>query len=572
MSVTASHFNFKSIQAKLFTIPLIFVLSLSVLTYFISEKVKDSQYQDRIFLLESVTGLAIDQADYIQAQYKKGVITKDERLAKFREVVHQLRYNGNDYFFAYEMDGTNVIHATQPDIEGKNLWDMQDPNGVYLVRSMINLAKENPSGATLEYAWPRPGSGSDEPAEKVSYVEYLPDYDIVLGTGVYVDDLKAQHAAFLNILIVLSLTIAAISVGASLYLGRSIRHPINALSSKMSQLAQGDYNIDVTEAEREDEIGSMAKTVEVFRENAERVHNLQAEQRALEEKATREKSEALLQLAADLERSVGTIAKELDSSAANLSQSARNMSDIALETKDQTHVASNAAEESTSNSQSVASAAEEMSCSVSEIATQVERSAQISQDASDRAEETSTTVLALSEEASKIGEVINLISDIAEQTNLLALNATIEAARAGDAGKGFAVVASEVKNLAQQTAKATENISDQISKMQSVTQEAVDAISLIRETVHEINKSTALISSSIEQQSAATSEIARNTTEAASENARVSQTITAISEASERNGQTAEQVAETTQSLSQQTQKLLAEVENFTSSIKKQVA
>lgn len=565
-----SKFNLYSIQTRLFFIPAIFLVALTLFSAFVLSNMKEQQLETRIALLRSLVDTVEDQADFFQEKFSKGEITKEERLALLREQVHNIRYNGSEYFFAFDKNGLTTLHAAKPELIGKSLWDMQDPNGVYLVREIIDVAKSNSEGGTVSYMWPKPGS--DAPVGKISFVRYLPDYDFAIGTGVYTDDLDAAHAAMVKVVATIATVLGIIAIGLSIFVGHTIRQPLNSLSNKMTALADGDLEIHIEEVNRKDEISTMAKTVEVFRDNAVRVKNLQAEQLELEQTASKEKAEALLSLSAQLESTVGSIAKQLSGSAHELADSAKEMSALANQTKEQANVAANAAEESTNNSQSVASAAEEMSCSVSEIATQIERSSQISQEASDKAEQTSSTVQALSEEASKIGEVVNLISDIAEQTNLLALNATIEAARAGDAGKGFAVVASEVKNLAQQTAKATESISNQINKMQSVTDEAVTAISAIQETVHEINKATALISTSIEQQSAATDEIARNTTEAASENARVSETILAINEASERNGATANQVAETTDELNQQTQTLLSEVENFTRSIEKQIA
>ncbi|PCJ60477.1 MAG: chemotaxis protein [Rhodospirillaceae bacterium] len=265
----------------------------------------------------------------------------------------------------------------------------------------------------------------------------------------------------------------------------------------------------------------------------------------------------------NFERHVKGVVQTVASASTELQASAEEMSSIAKRTSEQSASVSAAAEEATTNVQTVAAAAEELSSSISEISRQVSKSSEVAQNAVTQAEETNVTVEGLAEAAQKIGDVVSLINDIAGQTNLLALNATIEAARAGDAGRGFAVVASEVKNLANQTAKATEEIGNQISAIQGATGEAVSAIKGIGSTIKEINEIAASIASAVEEQGAATSEISRNVQEAATGTQEVTGTISQVAAAADEAGQSAGQVLEAASELSQQSETLGKEIAAF---------
>jgi len=270
----------------------------------------------------------------------------------------------------------------------------------------------------------------------------------------------------------------------------------------------------------------------------------------------------------ELSEKVSAVVKNVSAAATEMRSTAESMSATAEETSRQATTVAAAAEEATTNVQTVASASEEMSASINEINRQVAQSAEIAGKANAEAERTNSTVQGLADAAQKIGEVVDLISEIAEQTNLLALNATIEAARAGEAGKGFAVVASEVKNLANQTAKATEDIATQVSEMQSVTGDAVGAIRTIAETIGEINQIAETISTAVGEQGSATQEIAENTQQAASGTQQVSSNITGVTQASGETGAAAQEVLTAADELSKQAEALNGEIEVFIKNVR----
>jgi len=335
----------------------------------------------------------------------------------------------------------------------------------------------------------------------------------------------------------------------------------------MLRVAGGDLTAEADFSDRTDEIGALAGALGTFKQNAADKARIEEEQRQRHQQA-----EARQQvMEASIRSFEGEVKAALDALARasqEMLQTSAGMGQAAERSQGQVKAVAGASEEASSNVQTVAAASEELSASISEISRQVTTAATIAGRAVEETRQTDRTVQSLAEIASKIGEVIGLINDIAGQTNLLALNATIEAARAGEAGKGFAVVASEVKSLANQTAKATEDISAQVAAVQNVTREAVDAIKRIGGTISEVSTIATSIASAVEEQGAATQEITRNTQQAASRTRDVSENIAGVSSEAEATGKAAEGVKSAAETLGRQAEQLRGQVNTFLSKIR----
>ncbi|WP_374379837.1 methyl-accepting chemotaxis protein [Dongia sp.] len=344
--------------------------------------------------------------------------------------------------------------------------------------------------------------------------------------------------------------------------------PIRRMVDCLKGLADGRLETEIFGTERKDEIGEIAATTQVFKENMVKARDLAAEQEALKQKAAEDQRIAMNKLADDFESSVSGIVGTVSSSATELEKSAQGMSATAEQTNRQSTAVAAAAEQATANVQTVAAAAEELTSSITEIGRQVAQSAAVAKKAVDETTRTNDVVVSLSSEAEAIGDVVKLISEIASQTNLLALNATIEAARAGDAGKGFAVVASEVKNLATQTAKATDDISAKIGAIQQATEQSVSAIQTIARIIDEMSQISGTIAAAVEEQGAATQEISRNVLQASQGTSEVSTNIAGVTTAAGETGHAASQVLTAAADLGKQSELLRAQVTSFIANVR----
>ena len=442
----------------------------------------------------------------------------------------------------HELEGVEVAHASF-EVEAEEVFAMLEAGNATDVEARIE---------EVEHAEDALNS------ELVAMAKQIQEF-----TAAALHEAEAHEKTTLAMISVIGTVSVVLGVIASLVIVRGIVRPIGAITQVMERLTNGEYQVNVDGRDRGDEIGAMARSVQIFKENAIEKQRLEAGQADNEKRAEEEKRAAMEELASGFEASVMGVVNSVTASSNQMKGSAESMSATAEQTNQQSTAVATASEEASTNVNTVASATEELSSSIGEISRQVVQSADLAKKAVDESQRMNEEVQGLADAANKIGEVVDLINDIASQTNLLALNATIEAARAGDAGKGFAVVASEVKSLANQTAKATEEIASQINDMQGATTSAVDVIKQISGRINEIFEIATAISSAVEEQGAATKEIATNVQQAAKGTDEVNTNITSVNDAAVQTGKSASEVLDAADGLMSQSEALRDEVNKF---------
>ena len=527
--------------------------------------VHGSMLEDRLAKVRAIVETEHSMAVALDKQVKAGTLGKDDALKRLRELNDGVRYDGSEYIYVIDTAGTMVAHGVKPELEGKNMIGFADPSGFKIFAAMIELAQRDHQGP-IRYLWPK--AGSDQPVPKLGYIKAFEPWGLIIGTGIYLDDFQRDFMAFAwqlgGMVVALALVVGAIS----LLVGRNVTRALTSLGQTMRRLADGNLDGTVPGRERSDEIGDMAATVQVFQENALERRRFRLEQEQARERGEVERRELLGTLATSFETTVKKVVETVASAATELRDTAEEMSGVAHRATAQASDVAQAGDSATGSVQAVAAASEELSASFGEIARQVDDASRIATAARTAAQSASSSVEGLSTLADTVGGIVRLISEIASQTNLLALNATIEAARAGEAGKGFAVVAGEVKNLAIQTANATQEITKQIQAMQSETQSTVGAVRGIVETIARVDEISTAIAAAVEQQQAATQEIARNVSQAAADTATVSQDATEVADAVEATGRTAGGVLDRATVLTRESDRLRQEIEQFVARVR----
>jgi methyl-accepting chemotaxis protein len=461
--------------------------------------------------------------------------------------------------------GVTYVHPNAKYIN-VNRWEYKDAQGRLLIQDIVRKA-QNGEGF-VEYSVPRSAGGPE--AAKLSFVGGygIGENLLAIQAGVYVDDIDA--VIFNRAMWIVAVGLAGLLIaGVVAYsLGRGLVRPLNEICGVMDGLAAGKLATDIPNRDQRNEVGRICRSLGVFKDALVAAEQLRAEQSDREAEQLARRRADMNRLANEFEGAVGKIIKTVSTASIELESAAGSLSATAERSQELTDVVAGASEEASANVHSVASATEQMSSSVTEISRQVQASAKIASEAVQQAKATNEQVSELSKAADRIGDVVELINTIAGQTNLLALNATIEAARAGDAGRGFAVVAAEVKALAEQTAKATDEISQQVSGIQGATRESVQAIQTIGNTIERISAIASTIAAAVEQQGAATKEISRNVQHAANGTSQVSANIFDVKRGAGEIGQASLNVLSAARSLSGESSHLKADVETFLSSVR----
>ncbi|TNC94310.1 MAG: methyl-accepting chemotaxis protein [Stygiobacter sp.] len=538
-------------MVRLLGLVAISAIGLLGLTVVAADFVKQEKLDAAINKTRNLAEAAVTVMAEFDARAKKGEYDQATAQKLAKDAIRAMRYQGEEYFFVYDYAGINVVHGVRPEREGKPFIDSKDANGFVYIPKMIELAKGR--GGHVFYYFPKAGQSVAE--RKVSSVVGYQPWQWFAGTGLYLDDVDAAFRETLRDLALISLGILALVLGIAVVLARSIASPMHLLAKVTGRISQGDYAVEVPATARVDEIGTLAQSIAVLRDEAANAARLRAEQEQMKSLAEAERRRAMLKLADSFEGSVKGVVDGMGQAVGDNDGAARGMAGIAASARDDAGNVASAAEQVNANIQTVASATEELSASIQEISGQVQHSTRIAGEAVAKAAETDACIHGLSQAATKIGEVVKLISAIASQTNLLALNATIEAARAGEAGKGFAVVAGE-------------EITDQIVAVQNATHDAVDAIRTINQTIGDMSEVASAIAAAVEEQSSATGEISRNVHQAASGAQEVSEFINRLVGVTEEVGDNAALVSRSSDTLNQQTGRLRGEVENFLSTVR----
>ena len=476
--------------------------------------------------IRNIVDIAVTTVEGIRALGDSGAFDDDQARHIAVEALRAARYGNDDYIFILDDDARLLMHPFSPELEGQDMSGLRGRDGVAFSAELAAVARTG--GGFVRYRWPRQNGGA--PVAKLSYAAPVQDWGWVIGTGMFTEDMAAAFWAEARITAMIILLMVGATSGLAYVVALSISRPIAGMTGVMGRLAAHDLAVDIPARDRGDEIGVMARAVVHFKDGL--IRNEEMARAASEKQRTEAaRSQRIGALATAFDGRVRAGLQAVTGDAAQMRGTAEALLTTAADASAQASTVAAAAGQASGNVQTVATAAEQLSSSIQEISRQVHGQTAKAQQAATAAEHSRARVQGLSAKVQAIGDVVSLITSIAEQTNLLALNATIEAARAGNAGKGFAVVASEVKSLANQTAKATEQIAAQIGAVQQETRTTVEAIEVIAGEISTVAEISGTIASAVEQQNAATKEIGRNVTDAAQGTGGVTANIARVTQA-----------------------------------------
>lgn len=506
---------------------------------------QDMLNRERQVLSENVVTTSTQYIDDLQSAVARGEMSEFAAKEQAKRFLRDLRYNvDGDFIFVYDTKGTAVVVGPKPELEGKNLIDQRDADGVPFIAELIDAAKAG--GGLVDYRWERNG----EIVDKESYGALDPEWQWMVGTGYYPDDIRALVWGKAQMLLIIFALVSVVVTVSALAILRSIVRPLAKITDATKSIAEGDLTTEVPFADNKDEIGQLAGALTVFKKNA-------LESRSMSKN-----------LADSFESEIGGLLGDVTDSATAFQREGAGVREAATLVRDQATAGSSAATEATANVQTVASAAEEMAATIEEISQRVGESRTIAEAAFTAGGKATEKLSELRARSVEISEFVDLVAGIADQTNLLALNATIEAARAGEAGRGFSVVAQEVKALADQANKAASDISERVKALNSTSDDTERELTQVCETVERMSEIATAVSAAMEEQSAATSEIARNVNEAAIGNENVSQVIAQVSDAADASNTVAERIAGAADALSTRADELQAQVKNFLTNLR----